>query len=255
MKCFTIVAAGLAISMACSQGAAAASDIKVFSTIGVQGAVEELVPKYEKNSGNKLNIIWATAAMLVKRLQEGETADVMILSVAGLDTMTKEGRILPGSQVKLAGSGVAIAIKAGTPKPDISMPEALKATLLNAKSISYTDPSAGGASGIYFANLLEKMGIAKDINAKTIYPPAGGFAGNLLLTGQVDIAIQQRPELMTVSGIEIIGELPGDLNMVTEFAAGVWVKSENAAAAVTLLEFLHSPEAAAVYKARGLTPL
>ena len=251
-----MTAAGIAMNIRSSQaGVAIAADLKVFSTIGVQGAVEELVPQFEKGSGHKLAITWATAPMLVKRVQGGATADVMILNLAGIDIMSKEGRIAPGSGVTLASSGVAIAVKAGAPKPDISTPEALKKTLLNAKSISYTDPAAGGASGIYFAKLLERMGIANEINAKTKFPPPGGYSGNFLLTGEAELAVQQKPELMHIAGTEIVGPLPGDLNMVTVFAAGVWMDSKKGEAANALVKFLHSPEAAAVFKARGLDPL
>ena len=232
-----------------------AVDLKVYSTIGVQGAVEELASQFEQVSGHHLVMTWATAPMLVKRLQGGETADVMILNLAGIDTMSKEGRIAAGSAVTLASSGVAIAVKAGAPKPDISTPEALKKTLLDARSISYTDPAAGGASGIYFAKLLDRMGIADAVNAKNIYPPPGGYSGQFLLTGEAELAVQQKSELMHIAGTEIVGPLPGDLNMVTVFAAGIWVDSKHREAAKKLVEFLHSPQAAAIFKARGLDPL
>jgi molybdate transport system substrate-binding protein len=226
--------------------------MKVYSTIGVQGAVEALVPQFERASGHRLALTWATAPMLVRRLQGGETADVMILNAAGIDTMSKEGRIAAGSAVTLASSAVAIAVRAGAPKPDISTPEALRKTLLDARSISYTDPAAGGASGIYFAKLLERMGIASEVNAKNKYPPPGGYSGKLLLTGEAELAVQQKPELMHIAGTEIVGPLPGDLNMVTVFVAGVWVDSKNGEAAKTFVRFLHSPEAAAVFRAKGL---
>jgi molybdate transport system substrate-binding protein len=230
-------------------------ELKVYSTIGVQGAVEQLVPQFERASGYRLAVTWATAPMLVKRIQDGETADVMILNLAGIDTMSKEGRIAPGSAVTLASSAVAIAVKAGAPKPDISTPEALRKTLLNARSISYTDPAAGGASGIYFAKLLERMAIADEVNAKTRFPPPGGYSGKLLLSGEAELAVQQKPELMHVAGTEIVGPLPGDLNFVTVFAAGVWLNSKDGAVANALVAFLHSQQAAQVFRARGLDPL
>ena len=234
---------------------AVAADLTVFSTIGVQGAMEELVPQFERTSGNKVLVTWATAPMLVKRIQSGETADVMILNLAGISTMIEKGRIAPNSEITIASSAVAIAVKANAPKPDISTPEALKKTLLNAKSISYTDPNAGGASGIYFATLLERMGIAAEINAKTIYPPPGGYSGHFLLTGQAELAVQQKPELLHIVGTEIVGLLPGDLNMVTVFAAGVSVDTRKGEAANAFVKFLHSVEAAAVFMAKGLNPL
>lgn len=229
-------------------------EMKVYCTIGVQAAVEQMVPQLEAASGCALGFTWATAPMLVRRLQAGERADVMILNRAGIDTMVREGRIVPGSVATIAGSPVSLAVKAGAPRPDISTPEALKRTLLAAKSISYTDPAAGGASGVYFAQLLERLGIAKEVNAKNTYPPAGGFSGALLLTGQAEIAIQQKPELLHIAGIEIIGQLPGDLNMVTVFAAGIDVASLQADAAQKLIAYLQSQDARNVLRSKGLDP-
>jgi molybdate transport system substrate-binding protein len=230
------------------------AEITVYSTIGVQGALEELTPKFEKASGHKLAITWGTASMIVKRIQSGETADVLILSLAGIETMVKEGRLVKGSEVTLASSAVAIGIKGGSPKPDISTPEALRQTLLNAKSISYTDPAAGGASGVYFAQLLERMGIADAMKTKTKYPPPGGYCADFLLTGDAELAIQQKPEIMHVAGTEVVGPLPGNLNMVTVFAAGMGVNNKNAEAAKALITFLTTPTATLIYKAKGLEP-
>jgi molybdate transport system substrate-binding protein len=192
--------------------------------------------------------------MLVKRIEGGETPDVVILTRAAVDALAKEGKVTPDSEVTLASSGVAVAVKAGAPKPDISTPEAFKKTLLDAKSIAYSDPAAGGASGVYFAKLLERMGIADQMKAKTKYPPPGGNAASLLMTGEAELAIQQKPEVMYVKGAEVIGLLPGDLNNVTVFAAGIAPDSKNADVAKTLIEFLHSPDAAAVFRSKGLDP-
>jgi molybdate transport system substrate-binding protein len=230
------------------------TEMKVYCTIGMQAAVDEMLPQLQAASGSTLAFTWATAPMLTRRLQAGEKTDVMILNRAGIETMVKEGRIAAGTPVKLAGSPVALAVKSGTPKPDISTPEALKQALLSAKSISYTDPAAGGASGVYFAQLIERLGIAKEVNAKNTYPPAGGFSGALLLTGQAEIAIQQKPELLHIAGIEIIGQLPGDLNMVTVFAAGIEITSPNATASKKLIAFLQSQEAATILRSKGLDP-
>jgi len=229
-------------------------ELQIFSTIAVQTALEALAPQFEAESGFRLRVTWNTAPVLVKRLQGGETADVLILNRAGIDTMIRDGRILPGSEVTLASSATAIAIKAGAARPDISTPEALKQTLLTARAISYTDPAAGGASGIYFAKLLERLGIAAEINAKTKFPPPAGLSGDFLLTGEADLAIQQKPELLQVPGIEILGMLPGDLHMVTVFVAGIEASSPRAATAKALIDFLRSPSAAEVFRTKGLDP-
>jgi molybdate transport system substrate-binding protein len=228
--------------------------VKVFSTIAVQSALEALVPPFEKAKDCRLDIAWNTAPVLVKRLQGGETADVLILNRAGMDAMIRDGRALAGSETTLASSATALAVKAGAPRPDISTPEALKRTLLAARAISYSDPAAGGASGIYFAKLIERLGIAQEFNAKTRFPPPAGLCGDLLVSGDVELAVQQKPELLQVPGIEILGLLPGDLHMVTVFVACVEKSSAEAATGKALIDLLRSPDAAVVFRARGLDP-
>jgi len=235
-------------------GSLAMTDLSVYSSIGVRSAAEELFRRFEKQNGSRLAVTWGTAPMLVARIEAGERADVLILSRAGIDTLLKQGKVLAGSDVTLAGSGVAIAVKAGAPKPDISTAEALRETLLKTKSIAYSEPSAGGASGVYFAKLLERMGIAEQMKPKTKYPPAGGFSAELLLTGEAELAVQQKPELLHVAGVEIVGFLPGDLNVVTEFVAALIVDTKKAEAGKTLIDSLLTSEAAAVFRAKGLDP-
>jgi molybdate transport system substrate-binding protein len=192
--------------------------------------------------------------MLVKRVEDGGQADVLILSRAGIDALLKQGKVAAGSDVTLASSGVGIAVKAGAPKPDISTPEALKRTLLACKAIAYSEPSAGGASGVYFAKLLERMGIAEQMKPKTKYPPAGGFSAALLVNGEAELAVQQKPELLHVAGTEIVGLLPGDLNLVTAFAAGIAAVSRHADIGKALIQTLRAPESKEAFRAKGLDP-
>ena len=227
------------------------AELVVFSTIGVRSAAEQLFAQFDKAS-HKLAVTWGTAPMLVKRIDDGDTADVVVLSRAGIDALQKQGKIAAGTDVTLASSGVGIAVKAGAPKPDISTPEALKRTLLAAKSIAYSEPSAGGASGVYFAKLLERMGIAEEMKPKTKYPPPGGFSANLLMTGEAELAVQQKPELLHVAGAEVIGLLPGDLNVITEFAVAMMVGCKNGETGKALIEMLQSPGATATFRSKGL---
>ncbi|MGC1865218.1 MAG: substrate-binding domain-containing protein, partial [Pseudolabrys sp.] len=152
--------AAIAVFLIAQAGLVKAAEVKVFSTIGVQAALEELAPKFEQATGSKLNITWATAAILVKRVQAGETADLMVLTKQSLDALTKDNKATAGADAIFASSGMAVVVKKGAPKPDISTPDAFKQALINAKTIAYSDPAAGGASGVYFAKLLERMGIA-----------------------------------------------------------------------------------------------
>jgi len=229
-------------------------DLKVFSSIAVRGVLETLVPGFEQAHGVRLDIAWNTAPALVKRLQAGESADVLILNRAGMDTVTRAGRVLAGSEATLASSATALAIRAGAPRPDISTPEALVRTLLAARTIAYTDPAAGGASGIYFGQLIERLGIAAEVNAKTTFPPAGGLVGHLLVSGAVELAVQQGPELLEVAGVEILGTLPGDLHMVTTFVAGIEASSAQVSTAKALIDLLRSPATAELFRAKGLDP-
>jgi len=228
------------------------SVLKIFSTIAVRGAVEEMVPKLERELACSLAITWSTAPMLIKRIEAGETADALILSQAGIEALNKSGKIVPGTEVTLASSATAVSVKAGAPKPDISTPAAFVQTLLGAKGVAYTDPAAGGASGVYFAQLIERLGIAAAIKAKTKHPPAGGFSGDLLLSGDADIAIQQKPELMHVAGTEIVGLFPGELNVVTVFVGALMAGSGHGDVVKSLIAMLRSPDAVAMFRAKGL---
>jgi molybdate transport system substrate-binding protein len=191
---------------------------------------------------------------LVKRVQAGETADLMVLTKQSLDALTKDNKATAGTDATFASSGMAVVVKKGAPEPDISTPEAFKQALLNAKAIAYSDPAAGGASGVHYAKVLERLGIVDQMKAKTKHPPPSGNTANLVVAGEADLAVQQEPEVMSVAGVDLVGPLPADLNNITVYAAGVGAGSQHAEAATALIRFLHSPEAQAVFKAKGLKP-
>jgi molybdate transport system substrate-binding protein len=232
---------------------ATATEIKVYSTIGVKSALEDLAPKFEKATGNKLNITWGLISSLTKKVQEGDVPDVLIVSRASIDGLTKDGKIAAAG-VTLGSSIFAFGVKQGTPKPDISTVDALKKTLLAARAVGYTDPAAGGASGVFFAKMIERLGIASEIKAKSKFPPPAGFVGTLLTKGEVDIAFQSKPELTTTEGVDVVGPPPGDLGNTNVFGAGVGATSQNSDSGKALLRFLTSPEAQAVFKAKGFDP-
>ncbi|MGO9701044.1 MAG: molybdate ABC transporter substrate-binding protein [Xanthobacteraceae bacterium] len=237
-----------------AQAAFADPALNVYSTIAMRGALEELVPQFQKESGQTLAITWGTAAILTKRIEAGDPADVAILTRANLESLGREGKIAPGTEIALAQSGIAVAIKSGAHKPDISTPDAFKQALLEAKSVAYSDPAAGGASGVHFAKVLEDMGIGDEIKPKTKHPPAGGNAATLVATGEAELAIQQKPEIMNAAGVDVVGPLPGALNKITAFGAAVTSNSKNTDAAKALLKFLQSPAADKVLKASGFDP-
>ena len=212
-------AAAIAALVVAQAGLANAANLNVYSTIAMRGALEELVPVFQKETGHTLALAWGTAATLTQRIEAGEPADVAILTRANIDALHKDGKIAPGSDITLAQSTISVAIKSGAHKPDISTPEALKETLLKAKSIAYSNPASGGASGVHFAKLLEGMGIAEEMKGKTKYPPAGGNAASLVATGEAELAIQQKPEIMNVAGVDVAGPLPRDVEKISVFMA------------------------------------
>lgn len=230
------------------------AEIKVYSTIGVKSALEELGSKFEQATGNKLNITWGLISGFTKKAQEGDVPDVLVVSRASIDSLIKDGKIASGSDATLAKSVFAIAVKHGAPKPDISSPEALKRALLAARAVGYSDPAAGGASGVHFAKVLERLGIAPEIKAKSKFPPPAGFVGTLLVSGAIDIAVQSKPELSSTENVEIVGPLPGDLGATTVFAAGVGASSSNSETGRALVKFLTSPEAQTAFSAHGFDP-
>jgi molybdate transport system substrate-binding protein len=192
--------------------------------------------------------------LLTKRVQDGEMADALILIKGNVDTLLKDGKVAPGSDALFATSIFAVGVKTGAPKPDISTPDAFKQSLLAAKAVSYTDPASGGASGIYTAKQIERMGITEQMKGKTKHPPSGGFSGSLLVAGEADIAINSKPELLSVSGVEVVGPLPGDMAFTVVYAAAVGAAATQPDAAKALVKFLTSPEAQAVFKAKGFDP-
>ena len=247
-----IAAASAAVILGTQLGSARAAEIKLLSTIAMQSAIKELAPKFEKQSGHKLAPTFGLGVAMAKRVADGEAADVVIALRGGVDGLVKDGKV--GSDVTLARSGIGVAVRKGSPKPDISTAEALKRTLLAAKSISYSDPAFGGASGVHFAKVIERLGIAEQLKPKTKYPPEAGSAGELLVKGDVDLAVQQIPELQEVTGTELVGPLPGDLQNITVFAAAIPAKAKEPNAAKAFIQFLQTPEAVAVIKEKGLEP-
>ncbi len=230
--------------------AAGAAEIKVLSTMAIRSVMEQMIPEFERASGHRVAIAYNTSNIMAKRVADGEAVDLAILTPALIDELAKQGRIAAGSNVVVARSGVGIAIKVGAPKPDLSSTEAVKRALLEAKSIAYTST---GQSGTYFASLIEKLGIAAEVKAKARIP-AGGSTGELVAKNEADMAVQQIPELMATPGIQFVGPLPPEIQYMTVFSAGVAAGASQADAARALIEFLRTPAAARVIRAKGMEP-
>lgn len=232
------------------------SDIKVLSTTAMKTVFEELAPAFERATGHRAIVELGPSLRLEKELGEGKAADVGIVSKNGIDDLVARGRIAAGSAVHIADSTIGVAVAKGAAKPDISTPENFKRAMLAAKSIACSKPVGGGQSGVHLAKVFEQLGITAQMAAKSTYGAGGaaGLAGLVVLHGEAEIGIQQMAELMAVSGIDIVGPLPRELQSVTPFVAGISAASSHPGAAKTLIAFLTTPEAKRVIKAKGLEP-
>jgi molybdate transport system substrate-binding protein len=223
--------------------------VRLLSTLALRGALVQLAEQYQAARGVTLDADYAPTVGLLKRLRDGEKADVLILTREGLDELVAQGAVVAASKIDLARSYVGLAVKAGAPHPDISTEAALVSTLLAARSVAY---SRIGASGFYFAELIEKLGVAAEINAKATI--TAGFTAERLMSGEADIAVQQLSELKQVAGVELVGPIPLSLQTAAIFTGGRMAASENADQADSLLTYLASSEVAPVLRESGLEP-
>ncbi len=207
----------------------------------------KLFEEFEAATGHKVAVTYGLAAVLKTSVLDGARADVLILTGPAIDDLVKAGKVVAGTRIDVARSGVGVGVKAGAPRPDIGTPEALKNSLLAAKSIGY---SREGASGVAFARAVERLGLAEQVKAK--YKDTGTKAGEMVAAGDIELAAAQIPELLAVPGVDVIGPLPAELQTVTIFSVGLATEASDAAAAEALIEFLAGPRATPVYKAKGL---
>jgi molybdate transport system substrate-binding protein len=239
---------------ASAPGMVQAGEVKLLSALVMKPALTDLSGSFEPTSGHQLAVAYDSAGAVTKRIQSGEAADVAIIQKPAIEALIKEGKIVSGSNVILARSGVAVAVRAGAAKPDISSVDALKRTLLAAKSIAYPVPDAGHASGIHFLSVIERLGIAQQVNAKAKFMK--GSVAEFAAQDSAEIVISQPMEILATPGYQPVGWLPEELQDRERFtwALGVTAKAMDPDAARTLIRFLSSPAAAAVIKAKGMEP-
>ena len=224
-------------------------EIKVVSTVAYKDAYLELLPAFERASGHKVVTQWVPTVEVLRRIKGGEAVDLVLMAASGIDELTGVGKIASGSATSFVKSGIGIATRAGAPVPDVSTVEAFKRMLLVAKSIAYST----GPSGNYLAGLFERIGIAAEIKAKTQIIQ-GIPVGDVVARGDAEIGFQQIPEILPVRGIQYLGPLLPEIQYTTVFAAGIHVSARQAEAARALVQFLKTPEAAALYKKFGMEP-
>ena len=248
MRMLAIAAALLAVT-----STAQADEIHALITTAMETAIAELVPSFEHASGNTVSVSYGPSGAVARQFLGGEPADVIVIDSNAIDDLITQGKVVPG-RTDLAQTGIAVAVRKGAPKPDVSTPDALKRALLAAKSIGYTSPTGGGITVAPILKLLDTLGIAAAVAAKTKFAAGGpnGRVSVLVSSGEAEIGLQQVSELMSNPEVEVIGMLPAELQRFTVYSAGIAANAKQPAAGSALIRFLATPEATAIYKTKGL---
>ena len=239
---------GMGIGMLVQTGGAMSAEIAIVSTTSLKATLDKLGPGFERASGHTLKVTYGTSAPLRRQIDAGAAFDLAILVPATLDALVKDGKIVADTRTDIARSAIGVAIKAGAAKPDVESAEGLKRTLQAAKSISY---SGEGASGKHFTSLLDRMGIAAQIKPRLVPLPSGEAVAPVA-RGEVEMAVITLANIVGVSGVEIAGVLPRDMQHYTVYTAGVATAAKNANGARALLALIMAPETTPVIEAEGM---
>ena len=247
MRSRWIVAAAALLAL---QGIVEAAEIKVFASGALKEAYLELIPAFEKASGHKVRLEWSSTTEIRKRVAAGEMYDLVILGDSGTEALIRDGKLVGTTRMVFARSGIWIAVRAGAPRPDVSSADALRKTLLAAKSVGYSE----GASGTYLVGMFRKLGVYDQVKAKASIAGANIPVGDKVVSGEAEIGFHQLSELLPVKGIDIIGPLPGELQYLTVFSGAIHSAATSKDAASALIAFLTAPAAQQALKRHGLEP-
>ena len=226
-----------------------AADVTVLCSQGLKTALDELVPQFEQASGDRLIVTYDTSSILKAQVEMGKPFDVVVLTPPLIVALIQQGKIVDGTAITLARTGVGLAVKKGAARPDIGSAEALKRALTSAGAVAY---STSGASGAVFAAALEKLGIADTVKTRGKAIP-NGLTGDVVARGEADLAVQLMPELMSVAGVDVVGPFPEEVQSFVVLTGGISATADKARAAA-LLAFLKAPAAAAIIRVKGLEP-
>jgi molybdate transport system substrate-binding protein len=231
---------------------AGAAEIKALITTAMQAAIVELVPPFERATGHKMTVSYDPSGGLAQRLRKGEFADMILVASTELDKLIGEKKVKDRTDV--SRTGIGLAVKKGAPHPDVSTPDALKKTLLAAKSIGQTSLTGGGITALHVQRVLSVLGIREQVSERLKFAAGGpnGRVSVLVASGEAEIGLQQVSELMSNPDVEVIGMLPDKLQQITINAAGITTAAKEPDAARALIKHLTTPEALAIYKAKGL---
>jgi molybdate transport system substrate-binding protein len=223
--------------------------VSVMSGLALEVAINRwLKPKFEAETGFRLDIDWRPTTAIMQSIDEGRRADVIIAIDGSMDRLVKDGIVRPDTRASLADSVLGVGVRQGAPRPDISTVDAFKRAMLAARAVAY---SKAGASGLYFSKLIDRLGVAEAVNARAVVIPMG-FTAEKVASGEAELAIQQISELMSVPGIDIVGPFPAEVQTISTFDAAIFTDAANPQGASALLEALTSPAAAKAYADGGL---
>jgi molybdate transport system substrate-binding protein len=242
--------AGMVAALTMSHPAAHAAEITILTGQGVVSAVRDLAPAFERASGHKVVVSFELAPALMSKINSDAPADIVTHYPDAVDDLIKKGKVLAGTRAVFARAGIGVAVKAGEPKPDIGSTEAFKRAMLAAKSVAY---SRAGASGLYTAKLMERLGIADAMKPKTKLVE-GVPVAEMVAKGEAEIGLQQINVILPVAGIDYVGPLPVELQDYVVFAAGVLAVSKEPEAARALVRFMSAPQAAPLISKSGMEP-
>ncbi len=230
---------------------ASATELKVLTAGAMKQVVLALQPEFEKQ-GHKLVVDNDTAGALLKRIESGETFDVLVVTPGAIDQLAAKGKVAADSKAIVARVAIGVMVRSGAPLPDISSVDAFRQTLLDAKSVAYIDPASGGSSGIYLDKLFEKMGIAHAVRAKAKLKRGGGYVADLLVSGDAELGIHQISEIVPVKDVILVGPLPAEIQNYTTYAGAVSATARDAAAAKAFIDLLAGPAGGAVLREKGM---
>ena len=229
--------------------AAQSAPIHVLASNGVKAVIDELKPQAERAIGRPLAIEFDTSSSVKKRIEGGEAFDVAILTSEVIDDLAKAGKIASGTRTEIARCGIGIGVRSGAAKPDIRTADALKKTLLAAKSITFAQD---GASRTYILQMEDKLGIADTMKAKTILEKGSVGSNARVADGSAEMILTLVSEILPAPGVQLVGSLPAEVQHYVDFAEGIGPNSKNTDAGKALMKFFASPAVAPTLKAKGM---
>ena len=232
-----------------------AAQLKLLLGGAVTESVKKIGGEFSRKTSHQLDITSNTSGALQKMIRSGQKADILILASPAMDEMEKEHLVVPGTRFDVARGLIGVGVRAGAASPDLSSVDAFKKAVLAARSVSFVDPKAGGTSGTYMAGLFQRLGIAAEVQKKTVFRTQGSEVADAVAKGDAEIGITFTSEMANNKGVKVAGTLPEGIQLPTNYSVAIPVGAPNADAARAFLQELKTPQAQAAFKEAGLEPI